>query len=77
MDPGEGYQDLAQVAAAPVEGPARPWLQVVAILLEEADHAKIDEDGHSDQSQDPAAQSGAADSSETDSNAETTQEDAQ
>ena len=73
VDPGEGYQDLAQVAAAPVEGPARPWLQVVAILLEEADHAKIDEDGHSD----PAAQSGAADSSETDSNAENTEEDAQ
>lgn len=73
VDPGEGYQDLAQVAAAPVEGPARPWLQVVAILMEEADHAKIDEDGHSD----PAAQSGAADSSETDSNAENTQEDAQ
>ncbi|WP_455134818.1 FtsB family cell division protein [Schaalia cardiffensis] len=73
VDPGEGYQDLAQVAAAAVQGPARPWLQVVAILLEEADHAKIDEDGHSD----PAAQSGAADSSETDSNAENTQEDAQ
>lgn len=77
VDPGEGYQDLAQVAAAPVQGPARPWLQVVAILLEEADHAKIDEDGYSDQSQDPAAQSGAADSSETDSNAENTEEDAQ
>ncbi|QPK80871.1 septum formation initiator family protein [Schaalia sp. ZJ405] len=37
VDPGDDYQDEAQVNAAPDAGPARPWLQVVGILLHEAD----------------------------------------
>lgn len=37
IDPGEEYQDHAQIAAAQAQGPARPWVQVVALLLKEAD----------------------------------------
>lgn len=40
VDPGKDYQDQAQVAAAADEGPARPWVQVVGILLTEADQAE-------------------------------------
>lgn len=37
VDPGPEYQDSAQVNAAPAQGPARPWVQQVAILLGRAD----------------------------------------
>ncbi|MDY2669632.1 septum formation initiator family protein [Schaalia hyovaginalis] len=37
VDPGEDYQDEAQIAAAQAQGPTRPWVQVVGILLKEAD----------------------------------------
>lgn len=44
VDPGEDYQDDAQIAAAAEEGPARPWVQVVAILLQEADSTEAGAD---------------------------------
>lgn len=37
VDPGKDYKDQAQIGAAPEKGPARPWVQVAAILLKEAD----------------------------------------
>lgn len=37
VDPGPEYQDSAQVNAAPAQGPARPWVQQMAILLGRAD----------------------------------------
>lgn len=38
LDPGKDYQDQAQVAAAREAGPARPWMQVLSMTVEEADH---------------------------------------
>ncbi|WP_165569232.1 FtsB family cell division protein [Schaalia suimastitidis] len=38
-DPGEEYQDVAQIAAAEHEGPKKPWIQLVALSLLEADQA--------------------------------------
>ncbi|MDU1431113.1 MAG: septum formation initiator family protein [Actinomyces sp.] len=38
LDPGKDYQDQAQVAAAREAGPARPWMQVLSLTVEEADH---------------------------------------
>ncbi len=38
LDPGKDYQDQAQVAAAREAGPARPWIQVLSLTVEEADH---------------------------------------
>ena len=38
LDPGKDYQDQAQVAAAREAGPARPWIQVFSLTVEEADH---------------------------------------
>ena len=37
LDPGKDYQDQAQVAAAREAGPARPWIQVLSLTVEEAD----------------------------------------
>ncbi|QWW20187.1 septum formation initiator family protein [Schaalia sp. 19OD2882] len=37
VDPGKEYLDQARVAAAADEGPARPWLQVVALSIQSAD----------------------------------------
>ena len=37
LDPGKDYQDQAQVAAARAAGPARPWMQVLSMTVEEAD----------------------------------------
>lgn len=37
IDPGAGYQDLAQVAAAAPKGPARPWMQNFVLLTQLAD----------------------------------------
>ena len=37
LDPGKDYQDQAQVAAREA-GPARPWMQVLSMTVEEADH---------------------------------------
>ena len=37
VDPGEEYLDKAQINAASPEGPARPWIQVVGKLIQEAD----------------------------------------
>lgn len=59
VDPGEDYQDQAQIAAAQAQGPTRPWVQVVAILLHEADSPRestpvpgvdVDQSGGSGQS---------------------------
>lgn len=75
VDPGDGYRDQAQVAAAADEGPARPWIQVVGILLQEADDAAIGEGGaQSGTSRVPAAQSGAASPTGPDAKDEKTQE---
>ena len=38
LAPGKEYQDQAQVAAAREAGPARPWMQVLSMTVEEADH---------------------------------------
>ena len=38
LDPGKDYQDQAQVAAAREAGPARPWMQVLSMTVEEADY---------------------------------------
>lgn len=38
LDPGKDYQDQAQVAAAREVGPARPWMHVLSMTVEEADH---------------------------------------
>ena len=38
LDPGKDYQDQAQVAAAREAGPARPWMQVLSMTVDEADH---------------------------------------
>lgn len=38
LDPGKDYQDQAQVAAAREAGPARPWIQVLSLTVQEADH---------------------------------------
>lgn len=57
VDPGEDYLDEAQVSAAEVQGPARPWVQVVGILLREADEAPLVVDD-SQSGADSAAQSG-------------------
>ncbi len=56
VDPGKDYQDQAQVAAAADKGPARPWVQVVGILLTEADQAETTTGAQS------GAQSGASQS---------------
>lgn len=37
VDPGPGYQDAAQVAAAQPKGPARPWFHNFALLTAMAD----------------------------------------
>lgn len=37
VDPGPQYQDSAMAAAAPSTGPARPWVQQLAILVGKAD----------------------------------------
>ena len=37
VDPGPQYQDSAMAAAATPTGPARPWVQQVAILVGKAD----------------------------------------
>ena len=37
VDPGPQYQDSAMAAAAAPTGPARPWVQQVAILVGKAD----------------------------------------
>ena len=37
VDPGPQYQDSAMAAAATRTGPARPWVQQVAILVGKAD----------------------------------------
>lgn len=41
VDPGEEYLDKAQINAASPEGPARPWIQVVGKLIQEADEAEV------------------------------------
>ncbi|MCD4550273.1 FtsB family cell division protein [Schaalia sp. lx-260] len=38
-DPGEEYREQSQVAAAQREGPARPWVQIFVLSLDEADRA--------------------------------------
>ena len=38
LDPGKDYQYQAQGAAAREAGPARPWMQVLSMTVEEADH---------------------------------------
>ncbi|MDC4232593.1 septum formation initiator family protein [Actinomyces sp. B33] len=64
VDPGEDYRDAAQVGAALDEGPARPWLQIVGILMREADAADAAPAPAADESgtepQDEIAPSGAA-----------------
>lgn len=37
VDPGPDYKDQAAVAAAAPRGPARPWVQIFAVLTSEAD----------------------------------------
>lgn len=37
VDPGEGHADTSQVDPAQPQGPARPWVQVLALSLTEAD----------------------------------------
>lgn len=37
IDPGPGYQDVAQVAAAASKGPQRPWMQKFVLLTSLAD----------------------------------------
>lgn len=59
VDPGEDYLDEAQVAAAAEEGPARPWIQVVGLLMQEADVADPSKTA-------PDAQSGVEQSGQTD-----------
>ncbi|WP_076464115.1 FtsB family cell division protein [Actinomyces mediterranea] len=61
VDPGDDYLDQAQVSAAEVRGPARPWVQVVGILLREADEAPLavaDSQSGVQSGVDSAAQSG-------------------
>lgn len=75
VDPGEDYRDQAQVAAAADEGPARPWIQVVGILLQEADRATTDRAGaQSGTVPGPAAQSGEASPTSREETPDTTQE---
>ncbi|WP_051125665.1 FtsB family cell division protein [Schaalia vaccimaxillae] len=64
VDPGDDYQDDAQVSAALDEGPKRPWVQVVGILIQKADEADpVDGDAAHNSSQSGAGvQSGTAQS---------------
>lgn len=56
VDPGDDYQDQAQVNAAAEKGPARPWIQLLGIYLEEADQPV--DDAQSSAGAETAAQSG-------------------
>lgn len=60
VDPGEEYLDKAQINAASPEGPARPWIQVVGKLIQEADEAEVGQSkAVPSQSGDQSAPSGA------------------
>ena len=38
LDPGPGYQDQVQLASTRDQGPARPWVNILALTATEADH---------------------------------------
>lgn len=60
VDPGPGYQDAAQVAAAQAKGPARPWIHNFVLLTALADSTEDTPATHEAlRTPEPQAQSGA------------------